>query len=101
MTYAYRFVIDGTGIDFVAPGELQQADGCYMVVAHVAYDQALALRDHAPKETPITLWDEVGGKGVAFMPVQKVRWLESAGRQRMSLAALVPVPDMFAGAVKV
>lgn len=99
MTYAYRFVIDGTGIDFVAPGELQQAEGCYLVVADVAHDQALALQEHASADRPITLWVEVGGKGVAFMPVQKVRWLERTG-QRVRLAALVHVEDVFARAVR-
>lgn len=99
MTYAYRFVIDGTGIDFVAPGELQQAEGCYFVVAQVGYDQALALQQHASKETPITLWVEVDGKGVAFMPVQKVRWMEQRGSQ-IPIACLVHTPDIFEQARK-
>lgn len=99
MTYAYRFEIDGTGIDFVAPGELQQAEGCYFVVAQVGYDQALALQQHAKAETPITLWVEIDGKGVAFMPVQKVR--AQAGRGSfVQITALVHVPDIFEQARK-
>lgn len=99
MTYAYRFVIDGTGIDFVAPGELQKAEGCYFVVAQVGYDQALALQQHAKAETPITLWVEVGGKGVAFMPVQKVMARDRRG-QHVELACLVHMPSIFEQARK-
>jgi hypothetical protein len=99
MTYAYRFVIDGTGIDFVAPGELQKAEGCYMVVAEVSFDQALALQEHAKAETPITIWVEVGGQAVAFMPVRKVKAKPGRG-QFVEVAAMVRVPDPFEQARK-
>lgn len=99
MTYAYRFVIDGTGIDFVAPGELQNADGVWMVVAEVRYDQALALQQHAKAATPILLFVQVGDRDVAFMPVHKVR--ASPGRGSfVKIAAIVRVPDPWTGLAK-
>lgn len=99
MTYAYRFVIDGTGIDFVAPGELQNAAGVWMVVAEVSFDQSLALQQHAKAETPIMLWVEAAGQAVAFMPVHKVR--ASPGRGSfVKVAAIVRMPDPWSGLVK-
>jgi hypothetical protein len=97
MTYAYRFVIDGTGIDFVAPGELQNADGVWMVVAEVGYDQALALQQHAKAATPIMLFVQVADRDVAFMPVHKVK--ASAGRGSfVQVACIVRMPDPWSGA---
>lgn len=94
MTCTYRFVIDGTGIDFVAPGELQKAEGCYLVVAQVGYDQALALSQNSSWGTPITIFAQVGDRDVAFMPVLKVMAQDRRG-QFVQVACLVHKPDLF------
>lgn len=99
MTYAYRFVIDGTGIDFVAPGELQKFEGCLIVVAQVSFDQALALREHQTAGRAITLYVEVGGRDVAFMPVHKIKGRVERGNF-VEVGCIVHLPSLFEQARK-
>lgn len=92
MTCIYRFDIDGTGVQFHAPGELQRHDGCVMLVAETTFENALALNDMASFAKPVTIWVEVHGVAVAMMRPSKIRAGTPNGRT-VKVAALVYVPD--------
>lgn len=94
MSFIYRFTIDRTGVSFPAPGRLEKVEGAYVVVAEVQFDQAMALQEHADAKQPVTIWVDVGGNAVAFMPVTKIRAKERRG-QTVELWALVHMPDAF------
>lgn len=94
MSFIYRFTIDNTGVSFPAPGRLEKSADCYVVVAEVPFDQAMLLTEHADVKHPVTIWVDVGGNAVGFMPVTKIRARERRG-QIVELWAIVHVPDLF------
>lgn len=98
MTLVYRFVTRGSKAAIFAPGRLEKAEGCYFVVAQMSYADAVSQQEMA-KTKDITVWVEVDGQGVAFMPVQRIRAKERKGAF-VEIWALVHVPDAFEGQTK-
>ncbi len=99
MTFIYRFHVPGAGVDFPAPGRLMKAEGCYVVIAEIGYDQAMLLQKHASFGQPITIWVDVDGAPVAFMQCEKIRARDHRGRF-VEIMAAVYIPDIFAQALK-
>jgi hypothetical protein len=97
MTFIYRFQVDGTGVTFDAPGQLQKVDGALVVVAQTSYEHALLLSQHASAQTPAVIWAIVDGQAVAFMRASKVRAKERRG-QFVELWAIVQTSSVFADA---
>lgn len=98
MSFVYRFQVEGTGVTFDAPGQLQKVEGGLVVVAQTSYELALLVQQHASADRRVTLWVIVGDQTVAFMRASKFRAKERRG-QFVELWALVHLPDPFAGAI--
>lgn len=99
MSFIYRLTVDGTGVSTLAPGRMEQANGCLIVVVDVPFDVALLIQDAASLAKPITLWVEVNGVAVGVMRPSKVKADGRKGKV-VELACLVYVPDPVGAALR-
>lgn len=98
MSFIYRLTVDGTGVSVNAPGRMENANGCMVVVVDVPFDVALLIQDKASIAHPLTIWVEIDGVAVAIMRPSKVK-ADGRKGQVVELWCLVYVPDPLGAAL--